>query len=641
MRSCTLSARLLKVGWLCLLLGVALPAAGRAEKLPADATAEGSFYLGYRWVVDDDTGKAAEFQYPGSSLTLGIDTLACPLPHRYHLHAEYRNEKDWYMDAGYAYKDLLMFRDLLVGVRHNLDHYDYLLPGAPPSLSYNDRNPDDDYFVDFASNLFFLRLKAPDFPLHTFLKHRRVQRDGDIQQRFLLGSFGNLSMTSETRAIDWVADTVTLGANSHLGPVEMEYQYEYSEFDPGGGSVLDDSYPAAFGRPADIYPHDVVPETESTANTLKMHTSYTGGVVGAATLSNLEEKNNYSGTEAGIWKGAVDFRWLPDPVIGLFFKYRHKDLDLDQTDMLRLIGAANILNYPVRQGVSYDKDQFSLAARYKPLKRLTLLSSYEFATIERKDVDDWEVLPEGTDTHTLNLTAQTRPFASLKLKGQYEYKSVDDPAYNTEPEQSNQLRLNATYTPLPWLTAFVDYVLTETEREDLRYLNALSRVLLEGGGRDGRSDRLTASLSCSVSEKATITGSWTYSRWDVEQDLSFAQWSGTGTGLPFIDFGSPYSDQANSFSLSFQYVPREDITLTSEVVHTLSSGEFTPDTGLPLASFSTMDATETLFSVELAKKMPRNWEVGLRFYSDTYDDESGAVLDGELFVTTLTLKRYF
>ena len=127
----------------------------------------------------------------------------------------------------------------------------------------------------------------------------------------------------------------------------------------------------------------------------------------------------------------------------------------------------------------------------------------------------------------------------------------------------------------------------------------------------------------------------------MEQDLSFAQWSGTGTGLPFIDFGSPYSDQANSFSLSFQYVPREDITLTSEVVHTLSSGEFTPDTGLPLASFSTMDATETLFSVELAKKMPRNWEVGLRFYSDTYDDESGAVLDGELFVTTLTLKRYF
>lgn len=642
MRIRALPARALNSIWLCFLLGA--PAVCQTmEDPPAYATAEGSFYLGYRWVSDDDAGKAAEYQYPDSSLTLGIDTLACPLPHRYHLHAEYLNARDWYLDAGYAYKDLLLFRDILVGTHHNLHHYDYLFPGEPPTLNYEERNPGDKYFVDYASNLFSLRLKAPDFPLHTFLKHRRVERDGDVAQRFLLGSFGNLTKTSQTRRIDWLADTVTLGANSHLGPVEVEYQYDFAEFDPGGGNVLTDYYPlsAAFSRPGDIYPHDIVPETESSANSLKMHTSYTGGVVAAATLSNLEERNNYSGTEAGVWKGAFDFRWLPDPVLGFFFKYRHKDLDLDQADLVQLAGAANVLSYPVRQGVSYDKDQFSLSARYKPRSRLTLLSTYEFSSIARKDVDEWQVLPETTDVHTLNLTAQARPFASLKAKGQYEYKYFDDPAYNTEPDYSNQVRLNTTYTPLPWLTAFLDYVLTETRRDNLRYLNTLPRILLEGGERDGLSDRLTASLSCSVSRKLTVTGSWTYSRWEVEQDLAFARRDGTG-GLPFIDFGSPYSDQANSYSLSLQYIPREDITLTSEVVHTVSTGEFAPEAGLlPLASFSAMDASETLFSLEVAKKMPRDWELGVKFYTDTYDDESGAVLDGELFVTTFTLKRYF
>ncbi|MHB8809492.1 MAG: MtrB/PioB family outer membrane beta-barrel protein [Desulfobulbaceae bacterium] len=608
----------------------------------------GSFILGYRW-VSDDSGKAAEYQYPHSSLILGVDTLACPLPHRYHLHAEYLNEKDFYMDAGYAYKDLLLFRDILVGTHHNLNRYDFLYPGEPPTLNYEERNPGDDYFINYASNLASLRLKAPDFPFHTFLKHRRVERDGDVDQRFLLGSFDNLTKTSQTRAIDWLSDTVTLGANSHLGPVEVEYQYDYSEFDPGGGSVLTDSYPPSviFPRPGDSYPHHIVPETESTANSLKMHTSYAGGLVASATLSNLDQKNNYSGTESGVWKGAFDFRWLPDPVLGLFFRYRHKDLDLDQADMVQLAGTANVLSYPVRRGVSYDKDQFSLSARYKPLGRLTLLSSYDFAIINRNDTDEWLVLPEATDVHTLNLTAQARPFDSLKVKGVYEYKYFDDPAYNTEPDHSNQVRLNTTYTPLPWLTAFLDYVLTETDRDNLRYLNALPRIILEGGEREGRSDRLTASLSGSVSEKVTVTGSWTYSRWDVEQDLVFSQWDSTGSGgLPFIAFGTPYSDQANSYSLSLQYIPREDITLTSEVVHTLSTGDYSPEVSagglsLPLASFSTMDATETLFSVEVTKKMFRDWEIGLMFYTDTFDDNSRVLLDGELFVATLTLKRYF
>ena len=151
--------------------------------------------------------------------------------------------------------------------------------------------------------------------------------------------------------------------------------------------------------------------------------------------------------------------------LGFFFKYRHKDVDLDNPDTVTLAGTANVLSYPVRQGLSYNRDNFSVSARYKPLSLLSLFSTYQFSHLEREDVDEWLVLPDRTDIHSINLTAHSRPLDNLKLKAIYDYKYYDSPAYNTDPDNSNQLRLTATYLPVPWLTAYVDYILALTERE--------------------------------------------------------------------------------------------------------------------------------------------------------------------------------
>ena len=62
---------------------------------------------------------------------------------------------------------------------------------------------------------------------------------------------------------------------------------------------------------------------------------------------------------------------------------------------------------------------------------------------------------------------------------------------------------------------------------------------------------------------------------------------------------------------------------------------------LSLDSYSVLEARETIFSIEAAKKLPRDWEVAVKFYMDVYDDRVGDVLDGDLYVTTLSLKRYF
>ena len=125
---------------------------------------------------------------------------------------------------------------------------------------------------------------------------------------------------------------------------------------------------------------------------MKMHSSYTGGIVSAATFSNLSQENNYSRTESTTWKGTFDLSWIRDPVVSFFFKYRHKDVDMDTPDTVTLNGLSNgsVNNYMVRQGISYDKDVISLSSRYKPLQRLSLFARYEFSQLDRRDDAEWQ-----------------------------------------------------------------------------------------------------------------------------------------------------------------------------------------------------------------------------------------------------------
>jgi hypothetical protein len=632
--------------------GEALPASGVAVNHQLQEPAvyyetEGDYYLGYRWVSTDDSLKAAEYIYPHSSVTFGLDLLSCPLPYRYHMNAEFLSNYDFYTDAGFAYKDLVLFRDILVGVHHNLEHFNYQYAGEPPDLVYSDRNPGDAYYVDFVSNLLSLRLKAADFPFHTFLNHRHIERTGRAEQRFLLGDFNDTRKISEARDVDWSSNALKLGTNSHLGPVEVEYAFDQAKFNPDGNDILYDPYPASGDRPADIYPHNVVPETESSAHSMKMHSSYTGGIVTAATVSNLYQKNNYSRIESTTWKGAFDFSWIPDPLVGLFFKYRHTDVDLNTPDTMTLTGLSNSLNYPVRQGISYDKDVFSLSSRYRPGNILSLLASYEFSHLDRKDVGEWVVLPGQSNIHTINFTANAKPLDKVKVKASYEYKNYSQPAYNNTPDSSNKLRLTTTYLPVPWLNVYLEYILALTERDSLNYLNSDPALLLEIGERDGRHDQFLASLTTELSPRVSLTASWFYQRWDVEQDLAYGKWLMAGAGdLPYLDVGVPYTDEANSFSLALFYLLREDLTVTADVTYTITEGKTGYDDvvgGEPfsLSSFSALKASETNCSLEIAKRLSKEWEVRLRSYMDIYNDRESDILDGSVFTTTFSIKRYF
>ena len=90
--------------------------------------------------------------------------------------------------------------------------------------------------------------------------------------------------------------------------------------------------------------------------------------------------------------------------------------------------------------------------------------------------------------------------------------------------------------------------------------------------------------------------------------------------------------------------------LTADLSYTIADGEYQPGVAIQgdtssLGSFSSMKTTETTVSVELAKKVLQDWEVGLKFYADFYNDkfsdDTAEHQDGELYITTFSLKRYF
>jgi len=481
--------------------------------------------------------------------------------------------------------------------------------------------------------------------LHAYLKQRHIEKDGSVQQRSLIGYYGNITKLSQTRNRDWQSDEWILGTNSHLGLVEVDYAYGYTRFDPGGNNILYDAYPASLARLADTYPHDVVPMIESWANTLKVHSSYTGRIVASASLSNLQRENAYSDSQSNTWRGAADFKWMPYTALGLFMKYRHSTLDAENPGTVTLKGFTQSYSYPIRRSISSQKDALSLTANYRPLKKITLVSTYEFEHMARKDSSEWSILPSYTDSNALRLAAYIRPLKNLNFKFALLHKKFNDPAYNIEPDYLDQLQFATTYLPTEKITALVDYSLFSNKRDHLRYFTSTLAVV-DGGEREDKNDRILGSLSFLVTPQIILSTSLAYQRNRVEQTLGYGRFVGAAVDLPFLDSGVNYTDEARYYGVGVQYIPRDDITVSADISRTDTKGEFLPGLAtalspVSLASFSSIRVAEIQFSVEVIKKFRADWEVDLQFTSNAYNDKIDNALDGDYYSSIISLRRRF
>ncbi len=140
-------------------------------------------WLGYRFFDLQGSRKAAEYEYPYSSVVGGLKMLYVPLPERWEADLDWVNPNSWTADASLGYRDILKIDYTGWALWRNYNHFG-LIGIVPP----DDKDPGGQYFTDDQDNRLSLILKWPDRPYHVFINLRQFEKDGTVQARFYEGT---------------------------------------------------------------------------------------------------------------------------------------------------------------------------------------------------------------------------------------------------------------------------------------------------------------------------------------------------------------------------------------------------------------------------------------------------------------------
>jgi hypothetical protein len=633
---------------LLLLISAALWASpGAAQELPhatlpegAETPFEAHLHAGYRWMKITGRSHAGEYEYLHPSAAGSFFLEWDPLPHRLMMESYYLNRKDFFTDIDYAYHDLFMVNVKSRGLFHNLDHYSFGPdPNTPPVLSFTDRNPGDRYGVATMMNRAFVRFKTPDFPFHIYADTVRQDKEGTVQQRFLLGYFGALEKVSTSRTIDWQTCEVTVGANSHLGLVEVDYSHAEKKFEASGDKILYDAYPnAPSSRPADTYPHNLVPDLKSSSDTVKVHTSHTGRITAAATYSQGDKKNEDSGARSEYWNAAGDLTFVPARDLAVFFKYRHYDLDVRNPDTITLTGTTSgtINAYSnVRDSISSQKDVMTSAVRYRLTDRLTLRGEYAFESVQRDIDSNWDVAHRTTKNKG-RLAASYRVLNRLTLRGDVSYQDVDHPAYNGDPDAAGEAKVSMTWLPVRTVTVLLSYGGAREHRADMEWDGTAGLVI--GGQRKTARDQALGSVTMMIDDRSSVTATYAYFHNNVDYTVPYHD----GSGNVVLDPGLvPYDDAAHTGSIAFTRALSDQVTAEAEASRTWSRGSFRPSGSVPgsdgIAGFSDLKVVENVFSAGIEMQHSKAVGTALRYQYREYNDQVNSANDGTLHAALATV----
>lgn len=612
---------------------------------------------GYRFVGHSGDEKADQYEYLHDSVSLGGELRVFSFPHRLHLDIDFKNSKDFFGDASYAYKDIVLFRGINRTLFHNLENIALVdLDPATSSPGIDVRDRDEHYGVKFGDSALFLRFKTPDFPFHVYFDGTFVTKDGTEQLRSLGGSgyFNDIVRVSQKRNIDWRSNNLILGANTHLGPVEMDLSHGEKRSNVEGDRVFYDAFNLAFDpfspsnivRSGGVFPHNLTPEFKSSSNTVKVHTSYTGALVASATFSNLDKENMSSGAKAEYFIGAGEVTWIPMPRVAVFVKYRHREADIDNPGTATISDISNPSNtytYQVKPSLSSITDTASGTIRYRPVTGLTLVADYSYERIGRTNSDEWK-LPESTTRNIVALSANLRIARNLNLKARYTHKDIDNPAYNSEPRHSDEGRISASWIPVAGLNTLVSYCVAGERRSELIFTDPNNNPIEGPKNRNVRRNKLLGSVTFLIAKDVSLTTSYAYIHNRTQQDLVFL----SDTLASVTDPSVPNKDTAHNYSVDVSYMPKNNMTFNAGLSYTVSRAIFFPGSAdllepVSIATFSDLKIRESIYYLSGEYKFRNGFSVGLRYkYSrldDVLDIPDDDVRDGSAHIFLMTISK--
>ncbi len=608
-----------------------------------------NLYTGFNSVHLDGSHNAAEYQYLKDSIILGGEMRVITYPHRLHLDFNILNEKDYDADISYAYSDVVLFRFQNTTLFHNLDNI-RLSSGSVNSVD----GPGEHYGIKSSMNNFVLRLKAPDFPAHFYISGNYFEKNGTRQQISLLGSanFNNRVRTTRERETEWTTKEVTVGVNSLLGPVEVDISHSEKRFSPGPEHVLFNEYASAGAtRNAGVYPYSLNPAIKSSANTLKLHTLYSGGLVASATFTKIKKENTESGAKADYFIGSGQVMWMIMPKLTFFLKYRHKDMDIDNPETIFIIAgipvcsstnnSAGTYRCEIRPSISSMTDTVSGILRYRPFGGFTLTGEYSYEDVRRDNYEEWH-LPRDTERNAVSLSADAKIAKNVKLMAKYTHRNISNPATNNEPEKADEGKVNLSWMPLLELNASLGYDIAKGKSDDLHIPDSSGNRVPSADRSNMKRQRLTANLSYLLLKDVSLTFTYAYIDNKVEQDLVY----NNATGAPLTDHSIPYKEVANNYSFDAAYMPKSNFLLNAGVSHTNSKGNFYPSDLLGqsgINSFSSIKIRETVFSVLGKYTVRKIFDIGVQYrysrFEDVLDHPDDDVNDGKAHAVLLTLRK--
>ena len=627
-------------------LTLLFPAPLRAEEDPDQTySPRYSLGIGYSWSKLDGSQRVIEYQSGIKSPALMTGIEVYPLPHRFYLDFLTYEKDDLYLDTGYAYREILLSRLIMRELIHNLDHY--RLPDSNPDevkRKYDDRNAGETYQADTRISDFFLRLKTPNYPFHLYTRYFRYDKEGEIQQRFLIGTFNDMTVTSQGRQIDFRTEELIIGSNGHFGPVEIEYSHGEKKFIPNGNTVLADPYPATSVRPEDVYPHNQIPETRTSSDYIKVHSSYTGRITASASVGSVRQSNQDSSVKRDMILGAGQLSYIPMDELSFFlrFSYRNTDEDAPATTVLK--GLSNELTYEVRPALDVRRREVSLDIRARPVRGINLAGSYSVSRKDRSDTEEWLLANRDTTVNTLTLKVYGTLLKGVKFRTRYKYSDLKNPVYNTEPDQSHELNLYTSYSPFPGVLTVLTYNLKKERRDNLRFIDNATDITLESGQRDNTTHNLFGLLMFTPGEKTSLTLGCGYYRNNLSQSLMYSTFSGDGSsnpGDPVTENGIPYNDESTSYSINITHQINDRTDISADLGQTHSKGKFRTSNSLSedIASFSMLKVTETALSIRSSYAIINGFGIetilGLRDYNDRIDDYN----DGKFYQAILILTK--
>ncbi len=626
------------------------------EAIPAKAETQtlAEALAGYRYItVNRNGGRAAEYEYLHSSPVLGGLTNYLGPDTKFSLEGSYLNDRDYHGDFIYDYKGIYRVNLRTESLFHNLDHE---ILSAPASITIDDNDPAARYGVRVEQDQARFRYKFPLFPVHLNLGYWRMVKEGFAQQRFADQAFGGTNVTntifSRTRQIDRQTHEGEFGFDAHLGLFDLIYDFRIREF----GEHTATSRDTFIARPTldfngGLLEHNENPDSRFFAHTIRLHTSMSGGVVGAASytygkrenLSNLTDFTGADQTYSIIHNVAGDLTFTPFRVFSIAVKYRRQDVERSGPSILaNPAGSFTNSSIVVRQALDTQKDLIIATLSYRPTTILTLKGEYKGEFLARENLGPWVQpgtistlsYPAHSDTHTGSLTLISRPAKGLKLMGEYRYSTADNPAYANAYEEKHEGTLRASYNaPNRWGVTTGAHI--SQENSDQVTIATIATLVnpsvVYQMPRNKKTTNATASFWIVPLEKLTVTGSYSLLRSSTDQAVLFAR------ATPGSNTLTNYTSQAQIYSVSALYHCDERLDLALALQQVRSFAEFDPqfltvssgDTS-GIKEISRLMTVESTLSARADYRFARNLACALEYAFKDYDEKNTPLFNGSV-----------